>query len=99
MAISRRTLIERISRFLRSIEKRSAEPGHWEGHCTKQAMQALSGGDIEGAEGHMNLAKMPPELRTSSVGFSSESRGPTLAELRAELERITANGTAPRESS
>ncbi len=102
MAISRRTLIERISRFLRSIETRSIEPGRWEGHCTRQALQALNDGDIEGAEGHINLAKMPPELRTSSflVGFSPEGRSPTLAELRAELERITANGTAaPRENS
>ena len=102
MTISRRTLIERISRFLRSIETRSIEPGRWEGHCTKQALRALNDGDIEGAEGHMNLAKMPPELRTSNIlaGFSPESRSPTHAELRAELERITASGTtAPRESS
>ena len=102
MTISRRTLIERISRFLRSIETRSIEPSRWEGHCTKQALEALNDGDIEGAEGHMSLAKLPTELRTSGmlVGFSPESRSPTLAELRAELERIITNGTAaPRERS
>src|ERR1044072_3209121 len=47
VTISRRTMIERISRFLRSIETRSVEPGRWEGHCTRQALQALDNGDIE----------------------------------------------------
>jgi hypothetical protein len=102
MAVSRRTLIERISRFLRSIEARSIEPSRWEGHCTKQALKALNDGDIARAEGQMHLAKMPPELRRSDMllGFSPESRSPTLAELRAELERTTVSGTAaPSESS
>lgn len=100
--ISRRTLIARISRFLGSIESRGIELGRWEGLCTKQALGSLNDGDIEEAEGHMNLAKMPPELRTTSIlaGFSSESRSPTLAELRVELERVAANETAtPREIS
>jgi hypothetical protein len=96
MAISRLTLMERIRRFLRSIETRGIEPSRWEGYCTKQALVALNDGNIEEAEGHMHLAKTPPELRTSTilVGFSPESRSPTLAELQAELERIAANGTA-----
>jgi hypothetical protein len=99
MPISRLTLIERIKRFLHSIEARHIEPGRWEGYCTKQALTALDDGNIEAAEAHMHLALTPPELRTadSLVGFSPESRPPTLAELQAELERITASATtAPR---
>ena len=38
MAISRLTLMERIRRFLRSIETRGIEPSRWEGYCTKQAL-------------------------------------------------------------
>ena len=39
---------------------------------------------------------MPTELRTSTIlmGFSPESRSPTLAELRAEFERITDGGSS-----
>lgn len=94
MTISRLTLIERISRFLRSIDKRGLEPSRWEGHCIKQALKALSVGDIATAEMDIRLAKLPPEQRTSDmlVSFSPESRSPPLAELQAELTRILASG-------
>jgi hypothetical protein len=95
MAISRLTLIERLNRYLRSIEQRDIEPGRWEAHCIKQALAALNHGNIVEAEGHMNLAKMPPDLRTSHtlVGFSPQDRSPTLAELQAELARIRSMAT------
>ena len=91
MAISRRTLIERISRFLRSIESRGLELSRWEGHCIKQAFDALHTGNIAAAEADVYLAKLPPEQRTADmlVGFSPNGRSPPLAELRSELDRIT----------
>ena len=94
MPISRRTLIARIDRFLRSIENRNIEPGRWEAFCAKQALEAVENEDIERGEAHMDFAKMPPELRTSSTlpDFSPKNPSPTLAELRAELERIKASG-------
>ena len=95
MPISRRTLVERINRLLRSIERRSGEPDRWEGHCIRQALEALHDGDIERGRAHVDLAKMPPELRTSGMlmGFFPDSHNPTLPELRAELERIAENET------
>jgi hypothetical protein len=94
MAISRRTLIERIDRFLRSIEKRNIEPGRWEAYCAKQALEAINNEDIERGAAHIDFAKMPPELRTASTlpDFSPQNPSPTLAELRAGLERIKASG-------
>ena len=94
MPISRRTLIERIDRFLRSIENRNIEPGRWEAYCAKQALEAVNNEDIERGEALIDFAKMPPELRTSSTlpDFSPQNPSPTLAELRAELERIKASG-------
>ena len=93
MPISRRTLIERIDRFLRSIENRNIEPGRWEAYCAKQALEAVENDDMERGEAHIDFAKMPAELRTSSTlpGFSPKNPSPTLAELRAELERIKAS--------
>ena len=90
MPISRLTLIERVSRFLRSIETRGLEPSRWEGHCTKQALEALKIGNIAAAEGHIYRAKLVPELRTSDMltGLSTEGRSPTLTELQTELEQI-----------
>jgi hypothetical protein len=97
MAISRLTLIERIWRYLRSIEGRHVEPGRWEAHCVKLALAALDDGNMKEAQAHMHLALTPPELRTAVtlVGFSPENRGSTVAELRAELERITSESAAP----
>jgi hypothetical protein len=94
MAISRRTLIERIDRFLRSIERRGIEPGRWEAYCAKLTLEAINDGDMDRGETHIDLAKMPPELRTSDTlpGFSPQNPSPTLAELRAELERLKLNG-------
>jgi len=45
----------------------------------------------------MHQALTPPELRSAVVlvGFSPENRGSTVAELRAELERITRESAAP----
>jgi hypothetical protein len=90
MPISRRTLIERIDRFLRSIEKRHIEPGRWEAYCAKKALEALTNKDIERGEALIDFAKMPPELRTSSIlpDFSPANPSSTLAELRAEFERL-----------
>lgn len=97
MTISRPTLIERIWRYLRSIEARNVEPGRWEAHCVKQALAALDDGNIEGAQAHMQQALTLPALRTAVVlaGFSPENRSSTVAELRAELERITSESAAP----
>ncbi len=96
MAISRRTLIERINRFLRSIESRGLEPSRWEGHCIRQAFDALNSGNVAAAEADVYLAKLPPEQRTADmlVGFSPEGRSPPLADLRSELDRIIGGAVA-----
>ena len=92
MTISRLTLIARIDRFLRSIENRNTEPGRWEAHCAKQALAAVNDDDVERGETHINLAKMPPELRPAGIlpAPSPEIPTPTLAELRVDLERVKA---------
>jgi hypothetical protein len=83
MAISRRTLIERIDRFIRAIENHKGEPDHWEGHCTLQALTEVKVGDVDRAEAKLILAKTPPALREPR-----DKVAPTAAELRLELERI-----------
>jgi hypothetical protein len=90
MAITRRTLIERIDRFIRSIETRAVDPDQWEGHCVKQALADLRNGDVERAEAQISLARTPPLLRASRAppGVPPDRRNPTTAELRAEFERI-----------
>lgn len=90
MAITRRTLIERIDRFIRSIENRKIKPDQWEGHCLKQALADVHDGHVERAEAQMTLARTPPDLRESRVpqGVPPDRRNPTTAELRAEFERI-----------
>jgi hypothetical protein len=90
MAITRRTLIERIDRFIRSIENRKIEPDQWESHCLKQALADVHDGHVERAEAQMTLARTPPDLRESRVpqGVPPDRRNPTTAELRAEFERI-----------
>jgi hypothetical protein len=90
MAITRRTLIERIDRFIRSIENRTREPDQWEGHCVKQALLDLNAGDVERAEARIILARTPPQLRTSRIppAVPPDSRSPTTGELRAEFERL-----------
>jgi hypothetical protein len=90
MAISRRTLIERIDRFIRAIENHKGEPDHWEGHCTLQALTEVKVGDVDRAEAKLILAKTPPALREprDKVGVPTDGRAPTAAELRLELERI-----------
>jgi hypothetical protein len=90
MAISRRTLIERIDRFIRSIENHKGEPDHWEGHCTLQALAEVNAGDVERAEAKLILARTPPALREpqDKARMPADGRLPTAAELRLELERI-----------
>jgi hypothetical protein len=90
MAITRRTLIERIDRFIRSIENRKIEPDQWESQCLKQALADVHDGHVERAEAQMTLARTPPDLRESRVpqGVPPDRRNPTTAELRAEFERI-----------
>jgi hypothetical protein len=90
MAISRRTLIERVDRFIRSIENRKGEPDHWEGHCTLQVLADVDEGHVERAEAKLILAKTPPDLRVAqdSMDVPPDRRGPTAAQLRVELERI-----------
>jgi hypothetical protein len=65
MAITQRTLMERIDRFIRSIENRTGEPDQWEGLCVKQALVDLNAGDVERAQARIILARTPPQLRTS----------------------------------
>jgi hypothetical protein len=90
MGITRRTLIERIDRFIRSIENRTGEPDQWQGHCVKQALVELNAGDVERAEARIVLARTPPQLRRSQIppAVLLGSRNPTTSELRAEFERI-----------
>ena len=90
MAITRRTLIERIDRFIRSIEYRKVEPDHWAGHGTKQALADIGDGHLERAAAKLILARTPTDLRVSRdrPDVPPDSRNPTTAELRAELERI-----------
>lgn len=90
MAISPRTLIERIDRFLRAIENGSGQPDHWEGHRTLQALAAVHQGEVERAEANLTLARTPPGLREAphAPDVPPERRPPTTAELRLELERI-----------
>lgn len=90
MALSRRTLIERIDRFIRMIETHRGEPDSWEGHCTLQALTQVGEGQVERAEAKLMLAKTPPGLRMpQDLGdVPTDRRSPTAAELRVELERI-----------
>ena len=90
MAITQRTLMERIDRFIRSIENRTGEPDQWEGHCLKQALIYLNAGDVERAQARIILARTPPQLRTSRIPptVPPDSLNPTTAELRTEFERI-----------
>jgi hypothetical protein len=90
VAVTRRTLIERIDRFIRSIENRKVEPDEWEGHCIKQALADVRDGHVERAEAQMTLARTSPDLRVSRApqGVPPDRRNPTTAELRAEFERI-----------
>jgi hypothetical protein len=95
MAISRRTLIERIDRFIRSIENHKGQPDHWEGHCTLQALTEVNEGDIERAEAKLILARTPPALREpqDKASVPADGRAPTAAELRLELERIKSHAS------
>lgn len=94
MPVSRRTLIERIDRFIRFIENRKGEPDHWEGHCTLQALADVDDGHVERAEAKLTLAKTPPDLRVAQepADVPPDRRRPTAAELRGELERIKSQG-------
>ena len=90
MPVTRHTLIERIDRFIRSIESRHAEPDRWEGHCIKQALADIREGHIERAEAQMILAKTPPNFRVSQdpACDQSDHHKPTTAELRIAIEHI-----------
>jgi hypothetical protein len=90
MTISRRTLIERVDRFVRAIENGQREPDRWEGLCAMQALAELGAGRVERAEANMILAKTPPVLRVSRdpPDVPADRREPTAAELRAEIERL-----------
>ena len=90
MAISRRTLIERVDRFIRSIENCKGESDPWESHCTMQVLADVNEGHVERAEAKLILAKTPPGLRMApdSMDVPPDGRVPTVAELRVELERI-----------
>jgi len=90
VALSRRTLIERIDRFIRLIETHRGEADPWEGHCTLQALTSVDEGHVERAEAKLALAKTPPGLRMPQdlTDVPADRRSPTIAELRVELERI-----------
>ena len=92
MPVSRRTLIERVDRFVRAIENGRREPDRWEGLCALQALADIGAGRVDRAEANMNLAKMPPVLRVSRdpPDVPADCHEPTAAELRAEVERLKA---------
>ena len=89
MAITRRTLMERIDRFIRAIESRKREPDDWEGQCAKQALADIQDGHVEQAEAQMIPARTPPDLRASRYppGVPPNRPSPTTAELRARFDR------------
>ena len=89
---SRRTLIERADRFVRSIENAGREPDRWEGLCTLQALADIVAGRADQAEARLALAKTPPVVRVSPdpPHVPADRREPTAAELRQELDRIRA---------
>ena len=90
MAISKRTLIERIDRFIGAMEKARRAPDGWEGPCLQQALADLAREDVPHAEAMMTLAKTTPEHRTSDHPPDVAVSGPlpTLGELRAQLQSI-----------
>jgi hypothetical protein len=90
MAVSRRTLIERIDRFIRTMEKARREPDLWEGRCVLAALAGIARDDLAHAEHMMNLAKTMPEQRTSDHPEEPATHHPhpRLAELRAQLENL-----------
>jgi hypothetical protein len=96
MPASLRTLIERADRFVRSIENARREPDRWEGLCTVQALADLAAGRTEQAEARLALAKTPPIVRISPdpPHVPVDSREPTVAELRQEIDRIRAQAAA-----
>ena len=92
MPASLRTLIERADRFVRSIEDSRREPDRWEGLCTLQALADIAAGRTDQAEARLALAKTPPIVRVNPdpPHVPVDSRQPTAAELRQELDRIRA---------
>jgi hypothetical protein len=90
MAVSKRTLIERIDRFIGAMEKARRSPDGWEGACLQQALDDLAREDVLHAEAMMILAKTAPEHRMSDhppdVAVSDSL--PTLSELRAQLQSV-----------
>ena len=96
MAISKRTLIERIDRFIGAMEKARRVPDGWEGPCLRQALADLAREDVPRAEAMMILAKTTPEHRTSDhpPDVATDAPLPTLGELRAQLQSVKNNQLA-----
>jgi hypothetical protein len=96
MAISKRTLIERIDRFIGAMEKARRVPDGWEGPCLRQALADLAREDVLHAEAMMILAKMTPEHRTSDhpPNVAMGVPLPTLGELRTQLQSVKASQLA-----
>lgn len=90
MTVSRRTLIERIDRFIASLEKGRREPDEWEAQCLQQALADIADGDLGHAEEMMLLARTAPELRTAGAppGLSAGFARRAVGELRAQLQRV-----------
>ena len=90
MAVSRRTLLERIDRFIGSMERVNREPDEWQGQCVAQALADIIQGDLSHAEEMMIQAKTPPELRLAGPlpGSSAGAVAPRAMELRAHLQTL-----------
>lgn len=90
MAVSRRTLIVRVDRFLGVMERTRREPDEWEGQCLAQALADMAQGDLDHTEQMMNLAKTAHDQRTDArpPGVATSHPHPTVAELRAKLQGL-----------
>jgi hypothetical protein len=90
MPVSRRTLIERIDRFIAAMEKFHREPDAWESQCVWQALADIAQGDVGHAEDMMILARTTPDQRTAErpPGVATHDPHPRVTELRAQLQSV-----------
>ena len=91
MAVSRRTLIERIDRFIGSMEKVHREPDEWQCQSVLQALADIARGDMPHAEEMMIQARTAPEQRMAAgqpSGVSTSLSHPKVMELRAQLHSV-----------
>ena len=97
MPVSRRTLIERIDRFIAALEKGQREPDTWESRCLRQALADIAQGDVGHAETMVGFARTPPEMRPAGEppGLADQGSLPRLTDLRAQLQDMRCAPSAP----